>query len=124
MKVTLSKSEELEERDLRLLLKALERRGVSVRREKLARGPSFRVKSGQCEVYGESVFFLDRALAPSQQLSLALDYLVESGIQLSSEELTELRSKTLLNANLQPRTEALQGEQQRDESHSLEACAV
>jgi hypothetical protein len=108
MKVALSKSEELEERDLRLVLKALERRGVSVRREKLARGPAFRVKSGQCEVYGESVFFLDRALAPSQQLALALDYIVENGIQLSGDELSDLRSKTLLNANLQLRPEEIQ----------------
>lgn len=102
MKLALSKSEELEERDLRLLVKALERRGVNVRREKLARGPSFRVKSGRCEVYGEPLFFLDRALSPSQQLSLALDYIVENGIELSSEELAELRSKSLLAANLQP----------------------
>jgi hypothetical protein len=47
--------------------------GVIVRREKLTRGPSFRVKSGNCLITGKRVVFIDRRLPVEQQLSILRD---------------------------------------------------
>jgi hypothetical protein len=44
--------------------------GILVRREKLTRGPSFRVKSGKCMLTGKKLIFIDRRLPLEQQLSM------------------------------------------------------
>lgn len=79
-----------EERDLKVIISALGKRGWTVRREKLSRGPAFRVKSGTCEVFGEKVLFLDRSLPTAQQLSFLTDHLIESGIELDHVEFENL----------------------------------
>lgn len=67
------KSQEAErslERQIKSLVSQLAERGVSVRRELLARGAAFRVKSGQCYLAGEKLLFVDKRLPPDQQLNL------------------------------------------------------
>ncbi len=66
---------------------AFSQRGIMVRREKLASGPAFKVKSGNCMFSGDNLLFLDRRLPPDQQLGLLVDYLTESSFTLSSDEL-------------------------------------
>lgn len=83
-------AEEIAERDLKTLSRLLKARGLTVRREKLVRGSAFRAKSGRCQVFGEAVVFLDKALPAEQQLSLLLDFMVERRIDLSEGDLSEL----------------------------------
>lgn len=66
----------LEER-LKGLIHSCTSLGFVVRRENLARGHSFRVKSGGCVLGSERYLFLDRRLPLSQQLSVLSDFLTE-----------------------------------------------
>lgn len=79
-----------DERELRCLLALLRERGIAVRREKLTSGPSFRVKSGSCEVYGEDVLYIDKNLPSRQQISLLLDYLIDRAVPVPEEALENL----------------------------------
>jgi len=85
-----TKKELAEERKLRAVGKCFESHGIAVRRENLSRGHAFRVKSGSCLVSGKDVIFLDRRLPIKQQVSLLLDFLVDSELELSEEELEQL----------------------------------
>ncbi len=80
MKSNNTRSEATEEQELRQLVRKLESSGMNVRREKLSSGPSFRVKSGSCQVFGERVLFVDRSLPVSQQLSFLTDYIAEHNL--------------------------------------------
>ena len=82
-----SKKELLAERQLRVISGIFERLGIVVRREKLASGPSFRVKSGNCLFGGKPVVFVDRRLPAEQQQSVLADYLVELGAEITTEEM-------------------------------------
>lgn len=94
-----SGKDEREESDLKVLSRALQVRGFRIRREQLARGYGFAVKSGQCVFDGTDVVFLDRRLPLSQQLSLLLDFILSDGsdshrIELTEAELDELSQST------------------------------
>ena len=71
------KDKELEEQ-FHGLAKVFEEKGIAVRREKLSRGPSFRVKSGECFLTGKKLLFVDKRLPVDQQISLLQDYLIEN----------------------------------------------
>jgi hypothetical protein len=58
------------EQKIRKIISRSSELGISVRREKLTRGPSFRVKSGNCTLTGKALIFIDRRLPLEQQLSL------------------------------------------------------
>jgi hypothetical protein len=88
-----SKLEREADRQLRILGKILEGRGISVRREKLSRGPAFRVKSGECIYTGKPHLFVDRRLPSEQQISLILDFFQECEISLEESEVEELSDK-------------------------------
>jgi len=62
---------------LKLLIESLKKLGWVVRREKLTRGPSYKVKSGFCKLFGAKVVFIDRQLPVSQQQSFLEDFLSE-----------------------------------------------
>lgn len=89
-----SKKEQLEEQELNKLMRILEQRGISVRREKLSRGHSYRVKSGDCVFSGENLVFVDKRLPIEQQQSVIVDYMIERRISPDSEELQDLSTKT------------------------------
>ncbi len=72
---------------IRALDRAFSRAGIEVRREKLVRGSAFRAKSGNCWASGQRILFVDRRLAPDQQLSILVDYLIQLRIELSPQEL-------------------------------------
>ncbi len=88
-----SKQEREADRQLRILGKILEARGISVRREKLSRGPAFRVKSGECIYTGKPHLFVDRRLPSEQQISLILDFFQECSLTLEDAELEQLSDK-------------------------------
>ena len=89
-----SKKEIQEERELNLLIEMLGSKGVEVRREKLSRGHSYRVKSGDCVFSGENLVFVDRRLPREQQLSVIIDYLFELAITPAESEIAELSPRT------------------------------
>jgi hypothetical protein len=89
-----TKKEKAAERQLRAITKIFSRIGISVRREKLSSGPSFRVKSGNCLVSGNPLIFIDRRLPSAQQLSVLIDYLVDLKIELNDDELELFDKKT------------------------------
>jgi hypothetical protein len=93
-----SNQDKEDERQLKILSGLFQRKGIEVRREKLARGAGFRVKSGNCLFSGDDLLFLDRRLPLKQQLSVMIDWLIEKDIELSDSEMEELPSsaKTLL----------------------------
>ena len=72
------------------LSRGLRDRGVKIKREKLTRGSGFRVRSGLCSVNGENVLFVDRNLATDQQLSVLVDYAIDSGLSDVAREVAEL----------------------------------
>lgn len=74
-----------EETLLRGLASQIEKSGIRVRREKLARGAAFRAKSGNCKFGADDLLFVDRRLPEDQQLSLLVDYVVENNIPLDQE---------------------------------------
>ena len=53
---------------IRSIIKELAHEGVIVRREKLTRGPSFKVQSGTCNLSGKRTVFVDKRLPVEQQL--------------------------------------------------------
>lgn len=57
-----------------LLKKEFEDQGFTVRREKLARGTAFRVKSGGCLLIDQKVVFVDRRLPLEQQYGVLREY--------------------------------------------------
>jgi hypothetical protein len=62
-------------------LKEVARRlGVRVREEVLLREVGYRVRSGGCRVHGENVIFLDRNLAPGEQVDVLVDELAARDI--------------------------------------------
>lgn len=97
---TANKKSELEiEREIKRLTKIMEAKGVKVRREKLARGHSFKVKSGACELTGQEHVFIDKRLSNEIQVAILLDAFVERKLCLEASELQELsvRSRSLLS---------------------------
>lgn len=93
---TKAKTQLTEEQTFRRLARGLRRCGVSLRREPLARGHSFRVKSGDCEVSGEKMLFIDKRLPFAQQLSVLIDFCIETGVEFDPEE-RELLPNHVLN---------------------------
>ena len=81
-------------RDFRFLSELAQKRGISVRREKLSRGYSYRVKSGECVFGGENLVFVDRRLPIEQQLAILVDYLIDSNISLLAEDAQALSTPT------------------------------
>jgi hypothetical protein len=81
-------------RDLRYLSQLAERHGISVRRENLARGHSFRVKSGECVFGGESLVFVDKRLSVEQQLSVLTDFLIDNRINLEESDVEQVSTAT------------------------------
>ena len=76
-----------DETTVKQIVKFLRKYGFDVRREKLSRGDSFRVKSGRCSFKDKNLLFIDTRLPAEQQLSILADYLATSGIKLAEDEL-------------------------------------
>jgi hypothetical protein len=66
-----------EDTNLKLLIESLKELGWVVRREKLTRGPSYKVKSGSCKLFGDKVVFIDRQLPVPQQHAFLEEFLAE-----------------------------------------------
>jgi len=79
-----------EEQSISTLVGSISRQGIVVRRERLASGHSFRVKSGRCSFSQERLLFVDRRLSPEQQLGVLIDFVLAKKLQLSDEELANL----------------------------------
>ncbi len=75
-------------------MEILRERGIAVRREKLSRGHSYRVKSGDCVFSGENMVFIDKRLPLEQQQSVIVDYLIDQRIAPNNEELEQLSTRT------------------------------
>lgn len=86
-----------EDRDLKRFSSILTTKGISIRREKLVSGSSFRVKSGHCKLSGDNFLFLDNRLPSSQQLSILTDFATERAIRFKENELEGL-SETLIQS--------------------------
>jgi hypothetical protein len=71
------KSAPEDDSNVKLLINSLKDLGWSVRREKLTRGPSYRVKSGFCKLFGEKVVFVDRQLPVKQQEAFLEEFKTE-----------------------------------------------
>ena len=91
----LSRAEESMERSFRELSRFFTKRGVSVRRENLPRGHSFRAKSGNCELSGRNLIFVDKRLPIQQQLAVLSDYLVDFNLEISEEEISSLSEECI-----------------------------
>ncbi|HMO17516.1 MAG TPA: hypothetical protein PKA63_08360 [Oligoflexia bacterium] len=63
------------ESQIKEIIKKYSRLGLSIRRENLTRGPSFKVRSGRCTLTGGQVIFIDRRLSAENQLSILNDEL-------------------------------------------------
>ncbi|MCC6933759.1 MAG: hypothetical protein IT292_11010 [Deltaproteobacteria bacterium] len=85
-----TKDEQECEKQIRLLVKTLKDLNHEVRREKLARGDSFRVKSGTCQFSGRRLLFIDSRLPLKQQITVMLDYIIDHEIALSADVLSLL----------------------------------
>lgn len=86
-----AKARDLElERQLRQLVKLFQSQGFAVRREKLASGPSYKVKSGDCLLGGNRLIFVDRRLSVEQQLGVVLEYLFNAAAQFKDADLSFL----------------------------------
>lgn len=72
------------------LARGLTARGVKIKREKLMRGSGFRVRSGTCLIKGEEVLFVDKNLAPDQQLSVLVDFAIDQGLADVARDVPEL----------------------------------
>ncbi|MCB0343880.1 MAG: hypothetical protein KDD66_02120 [Bdellovibrionales bacterium] len=77
-------------------------RGIQVRREKLSRGPAFRVKSGDCAISGDNYIFVDRRLPIEQQSSVLIDYIPTIKESITEEELESLprSARVLMDGDL------------------------
>lgn len=95
------------EAELRGLTKTLKTKGIEVRRENLATGAAYRTKSGNCYCAGQDFIFVDRRLPVDQQVSLLVDYLLNSNLSFSQEELESLSDSRLSKETV----EALQKQQ-------------
>lgn len=82
-----SKAEKDREAQIKRLVSILKNQGVIVRREKLTRGVSFRVKSGSCMFSGENIVFVDKRMSSEQQLSILREFCSESRIAPATESL-------------------------------------
>lgn len=58
------------EQKIRKIINESSSSDILVRREKLTRGSSFRVKSGKCQLTGKKLIFIDKRLPIEQQLSM------------------------------------------------------
>ncbi len=81
-----------EETRFRRLSQLFTDRGVEVRRERLSRGPAFRVKSGSCMLSGKDLIFVDQRLPIDQQLAVLREYLEIYKFELTSEEIDTVAS--------------------------------
>lgn len=104
-----------DESQVRALEKVFRARGISVRREKLARGSAFRVRSGGCLLAGENLIFIDRRLPDDQQLTLLIEYLGELRITLTERETAALAPRVRSMIAREPLTVS---------SEALESSAV
>jgi len=68
----------------------IEATGVTVRREKLSRGPAYKVRSAGCQFLGDNVIFVDKGLPEDQQVAVMLNYLIELDVSLAEEDLALL----------------------------------
>lgn len=82
-----TQKEREEDQQIKQLASLFEKRGIKVRREKLSRGQSFRVKSGDCVYTEEKVLFLDKRLPSDQQINVLIDYIQDFSIKLEDSEL-------------------------------------
>lgn len=94
MAASTSEKEREKLRDFKLLSQLAERAGISVRREKLARGHSYRVKSGECVLGGKNLVFVDKRLPIEQQLIILTDFLVDLRVEIDPEEGKQLTAAT------------------------------
>lgn len=78
-----------EEREIRGLVRLFAKKGFVVRREQLARGNGFRVKSGNCVFHGQDMLFVDRRLPPSEQRRILVDSMSDNRALFTREELAE-----------------------------------
>src|SRR5262245_26393963 len=80
-----------DERIINILSESIARNGINIRRERLASGHYYLVKSGKCAFSKlsekEQILFVDRRLSSEQQLSVLLDFIVARKLQLHSTEL-------------------------------------
>jgi hypothetical protein len=79
-----------EERDLKEVCSALKKGGFTIRREKLASGRGYRVKSGKCLLRHENIIFVEKSLSAAQQTSILVDSIIENNIRISTTELKGL----------------------------------
>ncbi|MCB0360831.1 MAG: hypothetical protein KDD44_14380 [Bdellovibrionales bacterium] len=82
-----TQAEKNKERQFRALAKLFASHGFNVRRENLTRGPSYRVKSGECLLSGESCIFVDKRLPVEQQTAVLIDRLPELEGALSEDDI-------------------------------------
>lgn len=78
------------EKEVRKFIKCFKEQGFLVKREKLSRGLSYRVKSGSCTVVNDEVFYLDKRLDSEQQLGLLVDLARAKKITLDQELIASL----------------------------------
>lgn len=78
------------ERQFRQISELFTSRGIQVRREKLSRGPAFRVKSGDCALAGDNYIFVDRRLPLEQQAAVLIDYIPAIRSSITEAELEAL----------------------------------
>ena len=91
-----------EDESIKKLSLMIEAQGYSIRREKLSRGPSFRVKSGGCFYSGDKVIFIDKNLPEDQQITMLLNFILDLNININEDDLEGLSptSKELLMSRL------------------------
>ena len=97
-----SEKEKEIEREIKNLSKIIESKGIRVRREKLSRGNSFKVRSGNCILTGTDHVFLDKRLPADQQMMLLFEVFGQKELTLSAEEASILsdKSRSLLQKKL------------------------
>ena len=82
-----TQKERVADKQLKILGSLFEKRGITVRRERLSRGPGYRVKSGGCHLTGNGYLFIERRMPSDHQLSLLVDYFVDLGFAAEDSEL-------------------------------------
>lgn len=81
------------EQKIRKIISKSNELGISVRREKLTRGPSFRVKSGKCVLTGKRTVFIDRRLPVEQQLNILLEEVNNASVESTSTDNVSIESE-------------------------------
>ena len=89
-KKTKTVSQKQDEEQIRNLSRSLQELGVTVRREKLTRGHSFRVKSGGCYLSDQQTLFVDKNLHIAHQLSVLIDFIVERKIEIPQDVIDDM----------------------------------